>query len=159
MKRTSVKDMNCSVAQCLEVIGDWWTPLIVRDLLFGVGRFDEIQERLGISRNVLTQRLELLVENGVVERQPYQDNPPRFDYVLTRKGRDLWFVIQAMKQWGDTWAAPDGPPIELLHTTCDHDVTVVPSCSHCGERLSVRDVRAVAGPGATDRSPLPAGRR
>ena len=159
MKRTSVKDMNCSVAQCLEVIGDWWTPLIVRDLLFGVGRFDEIQERLGISRNVLTQRLELLVENGVVERQPYQDNPPRFDYVLTGKGRDLWFVIQAMKQWGDTWAAPDGPPIELLHTTCDHVATVVPSCSHCGERLSVRDVRAVAGPGATDRSPLPAGRR
>lgn len=159
MKRTSVKDMNCSVAQCLEVIGDWWTPLIVRDLLFGVGRFDEIQERLGISRNVLTQRLELLVENGVVERQPYQDNPPRFDYVLTGKGRDLWFVIQAMKQWGDTWAAPDGPPIELLHTTCDHVATVVPSCSHCGERLSVRDVRAVAGPGAGARSPLPTHRR
>jgi DNA-binding HxlR family transcriptional regulator len=155
MKRTSVKDMHCSVAQCLEIIGDWWTPLVVRDLLLGVHRFDDLQARLGISRNVLTQRLDLLVENGIVERRPYQENPPRFDYVPTRKGRDLWHVIQAMKQWGDTWASPDGSPVDLFHTECDHVATIVPSCSHCGGELRYRDIRAIAGPGVRDDTPLP----
>jgi len=155
VKRTSVKDMNCSVAQCLEVIGDWWTPLIVRDLLFGVRRFDDIQERLGISRNVLTQRLELLVDHDIVERRPYQEHPPRFDYVLTERGRDLWPVIQAMKQWGDRWAAPDGHPVDTVHVPCDHVTTIVPACGHCGELVHRSDVRAVPGPGAGDRCPLP----
>lgn len=158
MKRTSVKDMNCSIAQCVEVIGDWWTPLVVRDLLFGIGRFDDIQERLGISRNVLTQRLELLIEHGLVERRPYQDRPPRFDYVLTAKGRDLWPVLQAMKQWGDRWAAPDdGVPVETLHLGCDHVTTIVPTCGHCGEAVRPSQLRAVPGPGVDARngSPLP----
>ena len=98
MKRTSVKDMNCSVAQCLEVIGDWWTMLIIRDVFLGVRRFDEIQERLGISRNVLTQRLDFLVEQDILERRPYQDNPPRHDYRLTPRGLDLWPVLTAMRR-------------------------------------------------------------
>ena len=159
VKRTSVKDVHCSVAQCVEVIGDWWTPLILRDLLLGVHRFDDLQEGLGISRNVLTQRLELLVDNEIVERRPYQDRPPRHDYVLTRKVRDLWVVIQAMKQWGDRWAAPDGNPVDLVHTTCDHVATMVPTCSECGGTLHVADVVATPGPGFCDDTPLPRHRR
>ena len=154
MKRTSVKDVNCSIAQCLEVIGDWWTPLIIRDLLLGVRRFDDLQERLDISRNVLTQRLELLVANQIVERRRYQDRPPRFDYVLTERGRDLWPIMQAMKQWGDRWEAPNGTPVQLVHHTCGHIATVVPTCSACGEELRIGEMHTVLGPGAGP-EPLP----
>src|SRR5436309_11763310 len=92
MQRTSFSDMHCSVAQCLEVVGEWWSLLIVRDAFLGVTRFDEFQERLGISRNVLNQRLARLVEAGVLVKVPYSMHPPRSDYRLTYKGRDLWPV-------------------------------------------------------------------
>jgi DNA-binding HxlR family transcriptional regulator len=155
MHRRSFEDMNCSVAQCLEVIGEWWSLLIVRDVFFGVTRFDDLQERLGISRNVLNQRLNHLVEHGILERVPYQEHPLRYDYRLTERGRDLWPVMTAMRQWGDRWAAPDGPPIEIVHRTCGHRVDAVPTCSVCGEKLDARSVRAVAGPGArTDQDPV-----
>src|SRR5206468_3556004 len=87
MERKSFSDMHCSVAQCLEVVGEWWTLLIVRDAFLGVTRFDEFQERLGISRNVLNQRLARLVEAGVLIKVPYSEHPPRFDYRLTDRGR------------------------------------------------------------------------
>lgn len=135
--------MDCSVAQCLEVVGEWWSLLIVRDALLGVRRFDEFQARLGISRNVLTQRLTRLVEHGVLQRVPYQDHPPRDEYRLTDKGRDLWSVINAMRQWGDAWAAPDGPPMELVHEGCGHVSQAVPTCSECGGTLDARSVRAL----------------
>src|SRR5690606_11883500 len=99
--------MHCSVAQTLEVVGEWWSLLIVRDALLGVSRFDEFQERLGISRNVLNDRLGRLVAEGVLEKVPYQDNPPRSDYRLTDKGRALWTVVEAMREWGDRWAPPE----------------------------------------------------
>ncbi len=155
MRRTSFEEMNCSLAQCLEVVGEWWTLLIVRDALFGVTRFDDFHARLGIARNVLTQRLEHLIEHGVLSREPYQDNPVRYDYRLTPKGRSLWLVVTAMRQWGDAWAAPDGPPVQTLHTTCGHLATVEPVCSACGERIAGRDLRPVLGPGAKDPSLLP----
>ncbi|HEY2428713.1 MAG TPA: helix-turn-helix domain-containing protein [Acidimicrobiales bacterium] len=148
MQRTSFEDMNCSVAQCLEVVGEWWSMLIIRDAFLGVTRFDEFQQRLGISRNVLNQRLAHLVEAGVFDRVPYSEHPPRFDYRLTDKGRDLWPAITAMRQWGDRWAAPSGPPVEVVHRGCGHVAEVVPTCSACGERLTAREVRAVPGPGA-----------
>ncbi|MGW4091623.1 winged helix-turn-helix transcriptional regulator [Nocardia sp. NPDC004750] len=155
MRRTSFEDMNCSLAQCLEVVGEWWTLLIVRDALFGVTRFDDFRARLGIARNVLTQRLEHLIEHGVLTREPYQDNPVRYDYRLTPKGRSLWLVVTAMRQWGDEWAAPDGPPVQTVHTTCGNLSTVEPACSECGERIAPRDLRPVLGPGAKDPSLLP----
>ena len=154
MRRTSVRDMNCSIAQCLEVVGDWWTMLIVRDLFLGVRRFEEIQRRLGIARNVLSQRLDLLVDNEIITRRQYQDHPVRHEYVLTKRGRDLWPVIEAMRQWGDTWSAPNGPPVEIVHDGCGHRTHVVPSCASCGEPLTVADVHAVPGPGADETSPL-----
>ncbi len=105
--------MHCSVAQCLEVVGEWWSMLIVRDVFLGVTRFDDFQERLGISRNILNLRLSRLVEAGVLEKVPYSKHPLRYDYRLTDKGRDLWPVLTAMRQWGDRYAAPDGPPLRL----------------------------------------------
>jgi len=142
--------MRCSVAQCLEVAGEWWSMLVVRDAFLGVSRFDDFQERLGISRNILNQRLRRLVEAGVLKKVPYSEHPPRYDYRLTEKGRDLWPVLIAMRQWGDRYAAPEGPPLEVVHTSCGEVAEVVPTCSVCGEPLGPRDVRAVAGPGAAE---------
>ena len=150
MQRTSFEDINCSVAQCLEVVGEWWSLLIVRDAFLGVRRFDDFQARLGISRNILNQRLLHLVDHGVLERMPYQDNPPRSEYRLTDKGRDLWQVVTAMRQWGDKWAAPNGPPLRIRHQSCGRVVQAVAVCSHCGEPLAPRSVTAEPGPGAND---------
>jgi DNA-binding HxlR family transcriptional regulator len=140
--------MHCSVAQCLDVVGEWWSLLIIRDAFMGVSRFDDFQARLGISRNILTQRLGHLVDEGVLKRVPYQEHPPRFEYRLTDKGRDLWHVITAMRQWGDRWAAPAGPPVKIRHTKCGHVVKAVATCSHCGEPLDARSVIGIPGPGA-----------
>jgi len=148
VERKSFADMSCSVAQCLEVVGEWWTMLIIRDVFLGVHRFDDIQSRLGISRNVLNLRLRHLVDSGILVKLPYSEHPPRHDYRLTDKGRDLWPVLTAMRQWGDTYAAPDGPPVEVVHTRCDHIAEVVLVCSSCREPIGPRDVRAVDGPGA-----------
>jgi DNA-binding HxlR family transcriptional regulator len=145
--------MNCSVAQCLEVVGEWWSMLIVREAFLGVTRFDELQERLGISRNVLNQRLSKLVDAGILYRSMYCAHPPRYDYRLTEKGMDLWPVLTAMRQWGDRYAAPGGPPVQLVHKACGGVSEVLCTCSECGERVIARDFRAVSGPGAT--APLP----
>ena len=142
--------MNCSVAQCLEVVGEWWSMLIVRDAFLGITRFDAFQERLGISRNVLNQRLAKLVDEGILDRVPYSDHPPRYDYKLTAKGRDLWPVLTAMRQWGDRYAAPGGPPVRIVHKDCGKVSQAVMTCSSCGGRLTARDVRAVRGPGDRD---------
>ena len=150
VQRTSFEDMNCSVAQCLEIVGEWWSLLIVRDAFLGVRRFDDFQARLGISRNILNDRLTKLVDNGVLDRVPYQDNPPRSNYRLTEKGRDLWHVLTAMRQWGDRWAAPDGPPLKMRHATCGRVVKAVAACSHCGEPLDRRSVTYEPGPGAVE---------
>jgi DNA-binding HxlR family transcriptional regulator len=144
--------MDCSVAQCLEVVGEWWTMLILRDAFLGVTRFDVFQERLGISRNVLQARLARLVQAGVLERVRHSEHPPRFDYRLTPKGRDLWPVVNAMRQWGDQHAAPNGAPIKLVHQSCGHESRGVVVCSECGGSMNARTVQAVAGQG---RGPSP----
>ncbi len=149
MQRTSFEGISCSVAQCLEVVGGWWTLLIVRDAFLGVTRFDDFQARLGISRNILTQRLNHLVDSGILTRVRYNNHPPRSEYRLTSKGRELWHVVAAMRQWGDRWAAPGGPPVQTRHTSCGHIVTAVPMCSQCGEPLDARSVTAIPGPGAS----------
>ncbi len=142
--------MHCSVAQCLEVVGEWWSMLILRDAFLGVTRFDQFQQRLGISRNILAQRLGRLVDEAVLEKHAYSQHPPRYDYRLTDKGRDLWPVLNAMRQWGDTYAAPDGPPLQVVHRSCGEVSRAVLTCSACGEQMSARDVRAVPGPGDLD---------
>jgi len=153
VRRSSFEDVNCSVAQFLEVAGDWWTMLIVRDAFFGVTRFSDFQRRLGVARNILADRLDWLVSHGVFSQREYQ--PGRSDYVLTDKGRDLWLVLTAMRQWGDRWHAEAGPPVEMIHKGCGHVAQAVVVCSACGEALDGRDVRVQLGPGATDDSLLP----
>jgi DNA-binding HxlR family transcriptional regulator len=150
VERKSFAEMHCSVAQCLEVVGEWWSMLILRDAFLGVTRFDQFHERLGISRNILNQRLGHLVEAGVLVKVPYSDHPPRYDYRLTDKGRDLWPVLTTMRQWGDKHAAPDGPPLEVMHKGCGEISDAVLTCSSCGEPISAREVRAAAGPGAVE---------
>jgi len=147
MERKSFADMDCSVAQCLEVIGEWWTMLIVRDAFLGVSRFEDFQRRLDISRNILQQRLTKLVDAGVLAKVPYSEHPPRYDYRLTNMGRDLWPVLTAMRQWGDTHAAPDGPPLTVVHDACGHAGTLVMVCETCDEPVGPRDVHAVPGAG------------
>jgi DNA-binding HxlR family transcriptional regulator len=149
MERKSFATMDCSVAQCLEVVGEWWSMLIVRDAFLGISRFDDFQRRLGISRNILQQRLGRLVETGVLERVPYSERPPRHDYRLTNKGRDLWPVLTAMRQWGDRYAAPSGPPVQLRHKACGALTEAVFVCSSCGEPLEAGGVEAIAGEGRT----------
>ncbi|MFJ2243247.1 winged helix-turn-helix transcriptional regulator [Streptomyces sp. NPDC087862] len=107
-QRTSLADADCAIAQALDVVGDWWTLLIVRDTARGVHRFDALQEELGVSRKVLAERLRLLVDAGVLSREPYQDRPPRYEYRLTRRGRALLPVLIALQDWGDTWVLGDG---------------------------------------------------
>jgi len=150
VERKSFADMHCSVAQCLEIVGEWWSMLIVRDAFLGVTRFDQFQERLGISRNILNQRLGRLVEAGVLRKVPYSDHPPRHEYRLTDKGRDLWPVLTTLRQWGDKYAAPDGPPLQVLHKECGQICDAELTCSACGEPIGPRDVRAVSGPGAVE---------
>jgi DNA-binding HxlR family transcriptional regulator len=148
MERTSFAQMRCSLARALELIGDWWSPLIIRDLFLDVGKFDELVEDLGISRNLLTRRLNALVEAGVVEKRAYHTRPRRYDYRLTDAGRDLVPAILALTEWGDRWAGPkEGRPILFAHTTCGHRFRPRVTCSECGEPLRAETVTAVAGPG------------
>lgn len=148
MKRSSVSQLNCSVAQSLEIIGEWWTLLIVRNIMLGQRRFEGIQGDLGIARNILSDRLGTLVENDVVSRVKYQDAPERFEYRLTQRGRDLFPVIVALMTWGDEHAAPRGPPLFFTHE-CGSTAMPVFVCSSCGEPISLDNVRAKAGPGYT----------
>jgi DNA-binding HxlR family transcriptional regulator len=146
MKRSSVSHMNCSVARTLDIVGEWWTLLIVRNLLLGQHRFEEIQSDLGIARNILSDRLNTLVDHGLVDRVKYMEHPERYEYVLTEQGRDLFPVIAALMEWGDKWASPDGPPLLLRHS-CGHTGHAQVTCSECGEPMIIDEVRVKAGPG------------
>lgn len=135
--------MQCSIARALDIVGEWWTPLILRDVFRGIRRFEELQTSLGIARNILSDRLSTLVEGGVLERRRYQEHPARYEYRLTDMGRDYYRVLLALKQWGDRWLAEDeGPPVTLIHASCGHEVTPVLACSHCGEPITARDVKS-----------------
>ncbi len=141
-------DQTCSVARSLEILGERWTLLVIRDVFYGRRRFDAIQEDLGIARNVLATRLARLVEEGILEKRAYQDHPPRFEYFLTEKGIDLWPVMVAMMHWGDRYLADhDGPPVVIHHKECGGEVDDRGYCERCGQRLNARDAFAERGPG------------
>ena len=143
MRRTSFSNWPCSVARTSDLLGDWWTPLVLREIFFGTTRFDDIQRALEIGRNVLTDRLKRLTREGLVERQPYQDRPPRFEYRLTEKGRDFYPVILAIVRWGDRWLHDGGePPVLLRHRTCGKLTHGEVVCAHCREPLRHLDVEA-----------------
>ena len=133
----------CSVARALEAIGDRWTMLVIRDAFNGVRRFDHFQERLGVARNVLSDRLGRLVDEGILEKRPYQERPPRFEYRLTRKGLDLFPVLVSLMNWGDRHAPdPDGPPMLVLHRDCGGKVDERLMCDRCGEPITALNAEA-----------------
>jgi len=144
----SYEGQNCSIAKSLELIGERWTMLIVREVFLGNRRFDEMATRLDIARNVLTARLTRLVDEGVLTKVRYQERPERFEYRLTEKGIDLWPVIVSLLQFGDRYYAPDGPPMVLVHKDCGGRLDEHRTCETCGARLQARDVTAQLGPGA-----------
>jgi DNA-binding HxlR family transcriptional regulator len=148
---------NCSIARSLELVGERWTILIIRDAFLGTRRFDQFQERLGIARNVLQTRLERLVEAGILRREPYQQRPVRYEYRLTSKGVDLWPVVIALLQWGDRYAAPDGAPVVIEHKGCGGAIDDRRRCTRCGADLGPGDVQARPGPGGGT-LPVAAGR-
>ncbi|MFZ5755441.1 MAG: winged helix-turn-helix transcriptional regulator [Pseudomonadota bacterium] len=148
MKWQDVGGLNCSAARTLSVVGDRWTMLIVRNAFLGTRRFDDFQSALGVTRHILADRLNRLVEAGVLKKVPYSDKPVRHEYRLTEKGRDLYPVLLALVRWGDTWLDEGhGPPVEFHHKRCGRKATPVLACSECGERLDPRDVMPMPGPG------------
>ena len=149
MKRTNFDDMDCSIARTLNLIGEWWTPLILRDIFLGVRRFEALLKNIGISRNILTDRLETLVENEILKRRQYQENPPRYEYVLTERGEDLFPILMTVMAWGDKWLDKGGAPTELVHLECGKVTAPRVRCSKCGKELTRRNVRARPGPGGS----------
>jgi DNA-binding HxlR family transcriptional regulator len=140
----------CSVARALEVVGERWTLLVIRDAFAGVRRFSDFQQRLGVSRKVLAERLDRLVEERVLERRCYQQRPERFEYRLTEKGLGLWKVVAHLMFWGDEHYGVDaGPPRLLLHRGCGGEADARLDCARCGARLERHDIELVPGPALT----------
>ncbi|MFN4185011.1 MAG: winged helix-turn-helix transcriptional regulator [Hyphomonas sp.] len=149
MKWQELDRENCSLARAMAVVGDRWALLVLREAFLRVRRFDDFQERLGIARRVLTERLKHLVEHKVLERVAYSQAPLRYEYRLTEKGLGLYPVILSLVHWGDThYAGKKGPPLLHRHKGCGHDFRSVLTCSECGEALDPRAVVPHPGPGA-----------
>ena len=135
---------SCSIARTLDVLGDTWSVLVIREMFLGTHRFDQLKEHLDIARNVLAGRLRRLVEHGILSKHLYQEHPPRFEYHLTKKGVDLYPVVVGLMQWGDRYlAGVSGGPVVLEHTPCGQQTELVPACSACGELIDPRDMRAL----------------
>jgi DNA-binding HxlR family transcriptional regulator len=139
--RTRFHDQPCSVAQALEILGDWWTLLIIRDAFLGVRRFADFEQRLSISKNVLTKRLAHLVEHGVLERVDVGQHGERYEYVLSPKGRDLFTVLTALRQWGDRWVFGEGnAPVVVLDRRTGKPIPRVRVLDDDGQPLRARDL-------------------
>ena len=138
----------CSIARALEVVGERWSLLIIRNALFaGSTRYSDFQRSLGIASNILKDRLDGFVEAGIMRRHRYSEQPELYEYLLTEKGRDFAPALIALTEWGDRWAAPDGPPIRYSHTVCGSDVTHDVVCGTCGRVDDPAEVQARPGPG------------
>ena len=141
VRHTSLAQTSCPVARTLDVVGEWWTILIVRDAFLGSRRFEDFRS-LGIADNILSSRLKKLVQEGILEKRLYQERPDRYEYVLTDKGRDLVLVVGALASWGLKWT-PGSNQNRMRHTTCGHQVTVRGYCEECGQPLTVDEVQVV----------------
>jgi DNA-binding HxlR family transcriptional regulator len=149
MKWNDLDQERCSVARTVSVIGDRWSLLVLRDCFLGIRRFEAFQQRLGISRPMLVDRLRKLVDAGVLKKVAYQASPPRHEYRLTRKGMDLHPVIMAIVHWGDVhMSGRAGRPLLHRHEGCGHHFDPVMVCSECHAPVAARDVTVEQGPGA-----------
>jgi DNA-binding HxlR family transcriptional regulator len=145
MLKRGYEGQNCSIARTLEIVGERWTLLIIRDVFLGLRRFDQLQESLGIARNVLTDRLNRLVEEGILERVQYSERPLRFEYRLTKKGRELNVALTALRQWGDAHLS-EKPP-RLLRRKADRKPVVAALVPRSADVLRPHEVELVPGPG------------
>ena len=145
MRRTSFADWDCSVARATDILGDWWTPLVVRSAMLGVRRFDDFVEMLGIPRNVLTERLARLVDEGILRKVAYQEAPVRYEYRLTEKGLGLYPVIVTLLEWGnDFFEWPDGePPVHLVDRDTGEVIEPILVDARTGQPLDPRRTKAV----------------
>lgn len=148
MKWQETSEIPCSVARTLSVIGDRWTLLVIRNAFLGMQRYEQFHANLGVTRHVLADRLSRLVEAEILEKVLYQQRPPRYEYRLTEKGRDLHPILMMLTAWGDKWMAQEhGAPLLFKHTTCGHVFTPKLACSECAEEVLVSDVSPMIGPG------------
>ncbi len=141
------EDSLCSIADTLAVIGDRWTVLILRDIFRGAHRFSELENGLGIAKNLLSNRLGRLVNARIIEKVPYQERPTRYDYRLTERGRDLSPTLIALMNWGDRWMADDGPPTVLVHDVCNTALNLHVWCRECNADVDPTHIRSRPGPG------------
>lgn len=142
---------NCSVKRALDVVGEKWTLLVMREAFYGARRFDQFQARVGCARNILSERLATLTNGGLLTRVPYREpgHRERHEYRLTDKGLDLITAVIALMQWGDRWQADaDGPPVHILHRDCGHPVEAILRCPYDNTPVTARDLQPVPGPGA-----------
>ena len=142
-KRTNIDTSYCPVAKSADVIGDRWTLLILREMFFGRCRFDDFQSNTGATPQMLADRLRQLTQHGVVAREPYQQRPLRYQYELTDKGKDLFSVLYAMRNWAERWCRAEGGPlaIQYTHRACGHDVGLETTCPNCGKELRYGDLK------------------
>jgi len=156
MRRTRFDTWDCPVARTVDILGDWWTPMVIRSALLGVRRFEDFTEGLGIPRNVLTERLNRLVDEGIMTKVEYQDRPVRHEYRLTAKGVGLYDVVVSLLEWGNAWLewGDDGPPVELVDRATGEPVEPVLVDRRTGVELDPRSTRAVYRRGENAGRPL-----
>ena len=148
MRRTSFEDWNCGIARATDILGDWWTPLVLREAFYGTRRFDDFVERLGIGRNILTERLRRLTDEGILDKVQYQERPARYEYRFTDKGRALFGVIAALHRWGNDWlCSGDGAPMEMVDRRTGKVVNPIVVDEATGEPLDPRQLLVRQGPG------------
>ena len=153
MTRNNIDMLNCSIADALNLIGEWWTILILREAFFGSCRFEEFQQHLGIARNILTARLNKLCDHGILERVPVKQGAKRHEYKLTTMGRDLLPVLVALTQWGDRWLhQSDGAPSSFIERETGEKIAEIGVFSKDGRQLKPRELALIPGPGATQQT-------
>jgi DNA-binding HxlR family transcriptional regulator len=142
----------CSVASTLEIIGERWTMHVLRESFLGVRRFEDFRRNIGVARNILSDRLNTLVAEGILRRELYNERPPRYEYRLTRKGVDLYGILIELMKWGNRWSPNEkGPAVVLRHRGCGAVIEPVHACPECGEQVHARDLEALAGPATLQR--------
>jgi DNA-binding HxlR family transcriptional regulator len=143
----------CSVASTLEIVGERWTLHVLREAFLGVRRFEDLRRNIGVARNILSDRLNRLVAEGILRRERYSEHPPRYEYRLTRKGVDLYGILIELMKWGNQWTPqPEGPALVLRHKDCGAVMEPVHACAECGEQVHAWDLQALPGPATTLRA-------
>lgn len=152
MTRNKLDYLNCSMAHSLDLIGEWWTILILREAFFGTRRFEDFQQNLGIARNILTTRLRKLCDSGILNRVPIKEGARRHGYRLTEMGHGLLPTLIALTQWGDKWVQENGAPVKFIETATGEEIREVAILTKDGRSLHAREMFMVPGPGADDKT-------